>query len=232
MTKTKVVSTKKIFVNLIEYNPLLKRFIEAKLKSVPEIYLHRQGKAGAMLVQNKPLSYSAVVLIDKGAAGPRFSSLVRQVVSSTHPFRIAVIDNEDISVSDLSSLILGGIHGFVPYTQVERQLIHAIRALSRGELWFAPAVLDHYVKASKSLIQKNKSSNHELTFRQEQIMGFIKKGLHNKEMAAALNISESTVKFHLARIFFKLGVPDKRSILVQTSSGTVEQTCGKISKAS
>jgi DNA-binding NarL/FixJ family response regulator len=222
MTQSNLASSSKIFVHLIEYNPLLQQLIQKKLKSMSGIHLLGQQEKNAMLAQDRPLLHPLIVLIDRGAAGQRFGGIVKQIVTSTPQSRIAILDNDDTAVSDLSSLILIGIHGFIPYTKLNRRLVHAVRALSRGELWFAPSVLDYYVRISKLLIQKKQSGNHGLTFRQEQIMGFVKKGFYNKEMASALNISESTVKFHLARIFLKLGVSDKRSILVQQSQTAVE----------
>ena len=39
-------------------------------------------------------------------------------------------------------------------------------------------------------------------------MGLAMRRLSNKEMATAMRISDSTVKFHLRRVFAKLGVKD------------------------
>jgi DNA-binding NarL/FixJ family response regulator len=44
-----------------------------------------------------------------------------------------------------------------------------------------------------------------LTKRQQEVVHFLAEGLLNKEVAAILNISESTVKYHRAKIGKKLG---------------------------
>lgn len=45
-----------------------------------------------------------------------------------------------------------------------------------------------------------------LTVRELDVLGLVADGLPNREIAHALDISEHTVKFHLASIFGKLGV--------------------------
>lgn len=45
-----------------------------------------------------------------------------------------------------------------------------------------------------------------LTAREHEVLARLADGLHNRDIAAALAISEHTVKFHLASIFGKLGV--------------------------
>jgi DNA-binding NarL/FixJ family response regulator len=52
-----------------------------------------------------------------------------------------------------------------------------------------------------------------LSRREQQLVGLIKRGLTNKEMASQLNLSEQTIKNHVHRMLRKLGAPDRLSIL-------------------
>ena len=49
----------------------------------------------------------------------------------------------------------------------------------------------------------------ELTGREKQVLGLVKKGKQNKEVARALEISEATVENHLTSVYSKLGVGNR-----------------------
>jgi Response regulator containing a CheY-like receiver domain and an HTH DNA-binding domain len=53
-----------------------------------------------------------------------------------------------------------------------------------------------------------------LTVREREVIRLVVEGATNKEVAAALEISERTVKGHLSNIFQKLGVPDRLKLVV------------------
>ena len=56
-------------------------------------------------------------------------------------------------------------------------------------------------------------NEEELTEREREVAELAAKGLHNKEIAKRLNISENTVKHHLKIAFQKMNI-DRRSKLV------------------
>jgi DNA-binding NarL/FixJ family response regulator len=55
-----------------------------------------------------------------------------------------------------------------------------------------------------------------LTERQREIIKLVGQGLSNKDIAARLCISDSTVRHHLTGIFDKVGVPNRQKLLIHT----------------
>jgi LuxR family maltose regulon positive regulatory protein len=55
------------------------------------------------------------------------------------------------------------------------------------------------------------------TWRERRIIELVKRRLSNKEIAAIMNVSEGTIKFHLSNIFAKLGVRDRHHMIEVTS---------------
>jgi DNA-binding NarL/FixJ family response regulator len=51
----------------------------------------------------------------------------------------------------------------------------------------------------------------DLTEREREVLELITRGMANKQIARALNISDSTVKAHVGSIFQRIGVADRTS---------------------
>jgi DNA-binding NarL/FixJ family response regulator len=49
----------------------------------------------------------------------------------------------------------------------------------------------------------------QLTPREAEVLGLVKSGLANKQIARRLGISERTVKAHLTSVFQRIGVADR-----------------------
>jgi ATP/maltotriose-dependent transcriptional regulator MalT len=56
-----------------------------------------------------------------------------------------------------------------------------------------------------------------LTARELEVLHLIAKGLRNKEIGAALDIAEDTVKIHIKNIFEKLEVIDRTQAVVSAA---------------
>ena len=65
---------------------------------------------------------------------------------------------------------------------------------------------------------------NDFTPREVEVLNLLFDGLHNKEIAAVLNISVHTVKSHLEAIFPKLNVHNRlRAVLQAVELGLIKQ---------
>ena len=61
--------------------------------------------------------------------------------------------------------------------------------------------------AKKETLDNNLDCNRSyLTFRQKEVLGYLTKGLLNKQIAHAMGLSVSTIKLHISGIFIRLNV--------------------------
>jgi len=127
--------------------------------------------------------------------------------------KFVVLDEDQLPEETVCSLSLG-VHGFVSYAQIDEQLSQAVDRIAQGALWFTCSVLEAYARRSiASFKTVNQSpAGQGITQRESQIIELVKSRLSNKEIGEALNIQESTVKFHLSNIFEKLHVNRRREL--------------------
>lgn len=115
----------------------------------------------------------------------------------------------------LSGVLRAGAAGFVLKDSSAEELIHAVRAVARGDSYLDPAVTSRVLNVYRGAAQ----SPHEpvatdLTSRELDVLTLIARGRSNGEIADELFISGVTVKSHIGRIFFKLGLRDRAAAIV------------------
>jgi len=61
----------------------------------------------------------------------------------------------------------------------------------------------------------------KLTRREEEVLGGVMKSMANKEIAATLNLSERTVKFHVSSLLSKFRVRGRMELVREASRNTI-----------
>jgi two-component system, NarL family, nitrate/nitrite response regulator NarL len=106
----------------------------------------------------------------------------------------------------------GGVSGIVLKHSDPRRLIEAIHRVAAGETWWDPGVLQD---ARPSLGNRggNRTGPRALTVRQRQVLRSILDGRTNKEIATAMQSSESAVKATIQELFSKAGVRSRGQLV-------------------
>ena len=116
-----------------------------------------------------------------------------------HDCRIIVLTTYD-GDEDIYRAFQAGARAYLLKDMHRDELLEAIRSVYRGQRFIPPAV-------ASSLADRMPRS--ELTSREMEVLKLIVKGMSNKEIASALDITEGTVKVHVNNVLGKLGVSDR-----------------------
>jgi DNA-binding CsgD family transcriptional regulator len=83
-------------------------------------------------------------------------------------------------------------------------------------------LLEGLTEKAEKLLQAGHSvgSAVKLTRREEEVLGGVMKSLANKEIAATLNLSERTVKFHVSSLLAKFRVRGRMELVREASRNT------------
>src|SRR5579863_4557685 len=115
------------------------------------------------------------------------------------PRSVVVVFNREISAEFAHHALELGVRGFIKSTTTTEELMECLRTTVRGELWIEKAL-------SMALLDTRPVN---LSKRQTQLVTLLAQGLKNKEIAAALGISQATVKAYLTVLFEKVGARDR-----------------------
>ena len=113
--------------------------------------------------------------------------------------------------------IAAGAKGYLLKDASRDDLFQAVRAVNRGESLIEPGVaakiLDRMAQLSKQGPPAGQAEG--LSGREIEVLQLMARGSANKEIAASLSISESTVKTHVANIFQKLDVSHRTEAVTE-----------------
>jgi DNA-binding NarL/FixJ family response regulator len=151
---------------------------------------------------------------------------VPAVVRISPDTRVLVLTACDEQEEHVRALMLGA-KGVVLKDSARNTLIEAIRTVCRGGFWIDPrmrrTVADEVAQSGTSG-GSTRRGHTGLTDRELEIVRLVASGQKNKEVSAALTISERTVKTHLQNIFQKLGVRDRVALVMYALQHGLTQT--------
>ena len=127
----------------------------------------------------------------------------------------------------VSSALVAGASGFLLKDASADDLVGAIRAVMAGENPITPSLLrvivDHVRAGGARPSAGSVPGVDELTEREREVLEHLAAGRSNAEIAAALFLSEATVKTHLSRVLAKLGVRDRvQAVIAAFVAGIAE----------
>jgi len=126
--------------------------------------------------------------------------------------KIVVLANAPDQAEALYALSLGAVGYSHAYATAEA-LAEIKTVIAHGGLWLGNTLLQKLIEVSTRMTTSHSSHVNDLmsqlTQREKQVAVEAAKGLSNKEIARILNITDRTVKAHLASIFEQLKVKDR-----------------------
>ncbi|HEX7287194.1 MAG TPA: response regulator transcription factor [Candidatus Angelobacter sp.] len=115
---------------------------------------------------------------------------------------------------DYAQAVKLGARGLVLKSDGPEKLFAAIRTVANGDLAFSDELAQQVLATMTAETRGPATSLARLSEREKQIAFHVARGLKNKDIGAALNISENTVKRHLQSIFTKTGSRDRLELAV------------------
>jgi DNA-binding NarL/FixJ family response regulator len=135
-----------------------------------------------------------------------------------------------LTTFDLDEYVVGalraGASGFLAKDVPAEDLVAAIRTVAGGDAVVAPRILRRLLDRFADLLPDPAATPPKalsaLTEREREVLVQVARGLSNAEIAAALSVSETTIKTHVGHVLTKLGLRDRvQAVVLAYESGLV-----------
>ena len=117
-------------------------------------------------------------------------------------------------------MLSAGASGFLVKDTSPDRILDAARLAHEGGYVLSPRVAKELVTSVQSgaaSATRELGRDEELTERELEVVTLLAQGMSNAEIAAAMYVSEATVKSHLGRITAKWGVRDRIQVLIRAT---------------
>ena len=194
-------------------HPVVREGLFAMLSRERDFKVVGQAKDGVEAVDKAKELSPDVVLMDLRMPELDGVEAMRQIRSVNPEIKFIILT----TYSDDEYIFRGieaGARAYLLKDAPREDLFKAIRAVHRGESLIQPVVASKVLDRLAELSRQT-TSDELLSQRELEILQLMAKGAANKEIAAQLSITESTVKTHITNIFQKLDTSDRTEAVTQ-----------------
>ncbi len=195
------------------------------LKAQPDMEVVGEAADGQEAIAAARRLQPDVVLMDVRMPGMSGIEATKEICATTTA-KVLVLTMFDLD-EYVYDAVRAGASGFLLKDIRRDELAHAVRTVASGEALLAPAatkrLLDDLVRRPAHGVAPRLTTRlNALTERERETLKLVAHGLSNAEIAAALVVTEHTVKTHVSRVLGKLGLRDRvQAVVLAYESGLV-----------
>jgi DNA-binding NarL/FixJ family response regulator len=213
-----VTKNKRITVLVVDDHPIVLDGLTAVIDNQPDMLVIAEASDGISAVVKYREHRPDVVVMDLRMPGLGGVEAILQIRREFPGARIIVLTTYE-GDEDIHRALEAGARAYLLKDMVRIELLHTIREVIHGQRHLSPGVAARLAEHP---------SRTTLSDRELQVLNLVAKGLRNKEIGAALDIAEDTVKIHVKNIFGKLDVIDRTQAVVTASQrGFIRLECNE-----
>jgi len=204
-----------IRVLIADDHPFYREGVRTMLHTAPDIEIVGEAANGDETVAQAERLQPDVILMDLKMPGTGGIEATRRIRHTSPHIGVLVLTMFEADETVFAAM-RAGARGYLLKDADQDELIRAIKAVSRGEAIFSPAIaqrLIHYFAALRPTAAD--LAFPELTEREREVLHLIAQGHSNTEIADQLLLSLKTVRNHVSNIYSKLQVADRAQAIVR-----------------
>lgn len=208
-----------IRIVVVDDHPIVRDGLVAVLSTQPDFEVVGEASSGPEVIQQVSAIQPDVILLDLEMPDMDGVETLQNLRGIDPTLRVIVFTAFDTD-ERIVKAVQAGAQGYLLKGVPRDEIFNAIRVVHAGGALLQPVI------ASKLLRQVSRDAQPEsdsLTERELEVLRLMAQGQMNKEIAAALVISERTVKFHVSAILSKLGAGNRtEAVRLAAQQGLIE----------
>ncbi|MGD8397468.1 MAG: response regulator transcription factor [Anaerolineae bacterium] len=163
-----------------------------------------------------------VVVLDIRLPGGSGLDACREIKARRPDTRVIILTSfPDDEV--LFDAIAAGADGYVLKQIGSNDLIQALERVGRGESLLDPSLTNRvFAKVREARLRERAHAFHDLTGQEMQILAHLEQGETNREIAAAVQLSEKTVRNYVSIILGKLNLSSRAEAAAYAARNRIE----------
>jgi DNA-binding NarL/FixJ family response regulator len=187
----------------VEDHPVFRAGLAAMIGSAPEMTLVAQASNAADAIAEFRRHRPEITLMDIRLPGNNGTDALI-AIRREFPNATIIILTSSQADAEVQRAMRSGAAGYLLKTTPPEEILAVIRSVHTGRKFIGPELIATLAK---------RMGEESLTPRELEVLGLIRDGHRNKQIAALLSISETTVNFHIKNLVGKLGANDKTHAL-------------------
>lgn len=200
-----------IRVALCDDHGILRAGLKALLSAEPDMRVVGEAGSGEELIEHAAVWAPTVVLMDISLPGINGMEATRRLLCQLPACHVLILTMHQ-RPGYLTRALLAGACGYVLKSDLDTELLKAIRTASRDEAFVYSSDAAPLFRAY--LEGETEGKRYGLTEMEEHVLTHTAQGQTLQEIAQALNISPGSVNTYRGRVLAKLGL-ERRAHLVQ-----------------
>jgi DNA-binding NarL/FixJ family response regulator len=201
-TEPKTGDAPPILVVIVDDHAMIRAGLEQLLNGTDDILVVGHAVDGEQALEVVQAERPDVVLMDLQMPNVDGVTAIRRIQALDIGVDVLVLTSFNDQERIVGALDAGAV-GYLLKDADPEDVLRGVRAVARGESPIDP-------KAARTLLGARADTHHvQLTSREAEVLGLVREGLANRQVARRLDISERTVKAHLTSAFARIGVSDR-----------------------
>jgi len=203
-------------VAVADDHPVVREGLVAMLETQPDFIVVGQAATGTAALDVVARAAPDVLLLDLEMPELDGVAVLRQISSPLPRVIVFTVFDTD---ERIIAAVEAGAAGYLLKGAPREEVFAAVRAVAAGKSLLAPVAASAVLRRvrGEAVATAAPPSGAALTGRERAVLEQVARGLGNKQIAAALGISERTVKFHVSALFAKLGASTRTEAVARAA---------------